>query len=114
MLSTEAPAFRREALRRGEREADLAEAGLAQPLVAALVQRQARVDDAVTLEPSDHRLRAGHLRHAFGVDEARGLDSLQPCRGESADELSPRLRRDDLLLVLEPIPRAYFADQGSC
>jgi hypothetical protein len=102
----------REAFGRREREADLVQGSLAQAVVPALVQRQAGVGDAVAaVEPGHNLLGAGHLRHALGIDEARGLDPLQARVCEPADELCARLGRDDLLLVLEPVARTDLPDQ---
>ena len=74
-----------------EREVHLVERGLAQPLVAALVERQARVGDALApLDPRHHLLGARHLRHSTGMDEAHGLDARHAGAGEPVDELGSR------------------------
>ena len=59
-----------------EREVDGVEAARRQPLVALLVEDEPGVRHAVmTLDPGDDLLRAGHLRHALGPDEADRLDA---------------------------------------
>ena len=71
-----------------EREVHLVEPGLAQPVVAPLVQGEARVDDALApLDRRDDLLRAGHLRHGLRADEADGLDARHAGGGEQVDEL---------------------------
>ena len=59
----------------------------------------------------DHLLRARHLRHAVGADEADGLDAPQPRRREPVDELRPCLRRQHVRLVLEAVPRPDVAEE---
>src|SRR5262249_30334422 len=81
-------------------------------LPAALVEHEAReLDTLVGADPLDHLLGAGHLRHAVVADEADRLDAPQPGGREPADELRPRLRRQHLWLVLEPIPRLHVAEE---
>ena len=61
---------------------------LAQPVVAALVHREAGVDDALApLDRRDHLLRSGHLRHVLRADEAGRLDARQAGGREPVDEL---------------------------
>ena len=61
---------------RSEREVDGVKAARSQPLVALLVEDEPRVRHAVlTLDPGDDLLRAAHLRHALGPDEADRLDA---------------------------------------
>ena len=48
-------------------------------------------------------LRARHLGHALGIDEADRLDPRQARRRQPPDELRPRLGRERLRLVLEPV-----------
>ena len=61
-----------EALRDRDGEVRLGEPGRREPLVAALVEDEAREDDAgALLERGDDLLGARHLRHARGTDEAR-------------------------------------------
>ena len=51
-----------ERLARGEGEMNLVEAGCEQPVVALLVERQSRIDDAGSpLDPGNDLLGAGHL-----------------------------------------------------
>jgi hypothetical protein len=95
-----------------EREVHLVERRLAQPVVAAVVQREAGVDDAVApLDPGHHLFGAGHLRDARRVDEADGLDPRHARRGEPVHELGARCRVQGLRVVLEPVARADVADR---
>ena len=61
--------------------------------------------------PADDLLRAGHLRHALGADEADRLDHGEPRGREPVDELGPRLRRQDVPLVLQAVARPDLADR---
>jgi hypothetical protein len=93
---------------------DLVEAGLAEAVVAALVQRQPGVDDPIAaVDPGDHLLRAGHLRDKRGVDEADRLDPRNAGAGEEVDELRPLRGLQHLRLVLEPVARRDVADRHS-
>ena len=82
-----------EGLGRGEGEVHLVEPGRDQPVVARLVERETRVDDArPPLDRSDDLLGARHLRDARRVDEADGLDPRQtrpPRAGRRARRASP-------------------------
>ena len=69
---------------RREREVDRVEVGRGEALVALLVEDEPRVRDAVAaLDPGDDLLRAGHLRHALGPDEADRFDAWQPGRPQA-------------------------------
>ena len=61
----------------------------------------------------DDLLRAGHLRHALGADEADRLDPRQPGRRQPPHELGANVRRERLRLVLEPVPRADVAERDA-
>ena len=95
-----------------EREVDAVETGRGQPVVALLVQRQPRVLGPVApLDRGNDLFGAGHLRHRVRADEARGLDTRQPCGGEPVDELCANLRGERLRLVLETVARSHVADR---
>ena len=77
-----------ERLRDAEREAHLVEPGGYESLVAALVERQARIRDAVaSIETCDDLLRSRHLRHAARIDEARDLDGGHAGCDDAPNEL---------------------------
>ena len=100
-----------ERLRRGEGVVHLVEPGRLQAVVALLVQRQPRVDDArLPLDPLDHLLRAGHLRHAGGVDEADRLDARHARGREPVHELGPGRGRERLRIVLQPVAWSDVTD----
>ena len=89
----------------------LVEPGCEQPVVAPLVERQPRVDDArPPLDRGNDLLGSGHLGDPRGIDEAGRLDPRQPGRGEAVDELCPHRRLEDLRVVLEPVARPDVAD----
>ena len=89
-----------------EREPDLVEARRDETLVALLVEREPGADRVVTgTGRGDDLLRAGHLRYATRVDEARDLDRGQAGLEESPDELCSDLDVEDLRLVLQPVAR---------
>jgi hypothetical protein len=103
-----------ELLRRREREVHLAEAALAQPVVAAFVHSETRVDDSLApLDRRDDRLRPGHLRHVLRADEAHGLDAGHAGSGEQVDELGADRRLERGRLVLQPVARPHVADDDA-
>ena len=104
-----------ERLARGEREVHLVEIRRREPVVAALVQDEARVHDTVApLDADDDLLRAVHLRHARRIHEAHRLDPRQPRLGEPVDELGTHRRLERLRLVLQPVAGADVADRDAC
>ena len=100
-------------LRGGEEQVDLVEV-LAQRervLEPALVGDQHRHGHVVRdLSPSQHLGAVGELRDHVGAHEARDLEPPQTRVGEHLDEPDLVVRRDDLGLVLEAVPRADLAD----
>src|SRR5688572_25391612 len=101
-----------EALGGGEGEVDLVQPGGGQPVVAALVEREAGVDDAVAaLEALDDLFGAGHLRHQLGVHEADRLDAAETRPGEPVHEVRAHRRLEGLRLVLEAVARPHVADR---
>ena len=79
--------------------------------MALLVQNEPGVLDALAaLDPRDHLLGAGHLRHAVVANEADGLDPRQTHGGEPVDELGADRRREHVGLVLQPVSRADVAE----
>ena len=103
-----------ELLGRAERRVHPVQAGRGEALVAALVQHEAGVLGAVApLDPGDHLLGAGHLRHAVVAHEADRLDARHARGGEAVDELRPRRRLQRLGLVLEAVARADVAERES-
>ncbi len=69
---------------------DLVEGRVGEPVVASLVQGQARVDDAGSpFDRQDDILCARHLGDARGVDETHRLDAGDAGRRQSVDELCP-------------------------
>jgi hypothetical protein len=77
-----------------------------------LVEDEAReLDSLMPADTLDHVLCVRHLRHTVGADEADGLDAPQTGGNEPVDELRPRAGRQDLRLVLEPIPRPDIAEE---
>src|SRR6266536_1388043 len=103
-----------EVLRGREREVNLIESRLRQAVVAAFVQREPGVDDALSpVDPGDDLLGARHLRHARGVDEADRLDPRQARRCKSIDEVGARLGIELRRLVLEAVARADVADDDA-
>jgi len=100
-----------ERLRRRERHVDAVQPGGGEAFPAAFVEHQAREFHAVVpADALDHVLRAGHLRHALGADEADGLDSRHAGRCKPVDQLRPRLGREHLRLVLETVARSDVAN----
>ena len=100
-----------ELLRRGEREVDLVEAAVAEPVVAALVERETGIDHPVaSVDRCDDLLRPGHLRHVLRADEAHGLDARHTRAREAVDQLGPHLGRERDGLVLQAVTRRDVAD----
>ena len=52
----------------------------------------------------------GELRHDLRVRVRRGLDPLEPDRGEALDQRELRLGRDEVGLVLEPVAGKALAE----
>ncbi len=89
----------------------LVHAGGDRPLVAGVVQDQARVRRAPTpVKRRHHVLRAGHLRHELGIDEACRLEALQAGRGQPVTQVRAHSRFEQPLLVLQAVPRSDVAD----
>src|SRR5438034_268481 len=94
-----------------ERVVHLVDAGRDRPLVAFLVEDQARVHGAgLAVERPHHLFGAGHLRHKLGVDEARRLHALEPGRREAVAQFGPQPGLKSLGLVLQAVPRPDVAD----
>ncbi len=103
-----------ERLRDAEREAHLAEPRLDETLVPALVECEARVDDAVgRRERCRDLVGSGHLRHPARVDEARHLHGPNPRGDQTPNELDPRLRLEHLGLVLKPVARTHVVERDA-
>ena len=64
-------------------------------------------------EPVEHLGGVGQLRHPGRRHEGRGLDGLQPRRGQPLDERSLDVRRNDRLLVLQTVARAHLVDRDA-
>src|SRR5829696_798057 len=97
-----------ERLRHREGVAHLVRPGLDRPLVASLIQRQARIGGVrVAVYPGHHLFGAGHLRHELGVDEARRLYPRNARGGQPVAQLGPGLRGERLVLVLQAVARAH-------
>ena len=100
-----------EALGRAEGEIHAVEPAGREALESLLVQHEADVLDTVApLDSLDYFFGAGHLRHRVVTDEADRFDPRQARSREPVDELRAGLRRDDVLLVLEAVPRADLAE----
>jgi hypothetical protein len=96
--------FSGERLRDRQGVADLVHAGPHRPLVAPLVQDQARLGgDPVAVQAAHPLFRAGHLGGPIGVEEARRLDARDAGGCEPAAQLCPHLGRQALLLVLQAV-----------
>ena len=95
-----------------EGEVHLVEPALPEPVVAALVECEAGIDHRVApVERRNHLLRAGHLRHVPGADEADRLDPRHTGRCETIDQIRPHVGRERDGLVLKAVPRADVADR---
>src|SRR5262249_57175242 len=76
------------------------------------VEDEPGVRDAVPPLNRVHDLvRVGHLRNGVVADEAHHFDPTEPGSGKPVDQLGPRLRRQDVLLVLQAVARPDFADR---
>ena len=100
-----------ERLGRGERAVHAGERRPGEPLVAALVQHEARQLGVAALRRRDHILGARHLRDAIVAHERDRLDARHTCRSQARDELGANSRRERLGLVLEPVARPDVADR---
>ena len=90
---------------------DLVDAGGHRAVVAALVEHQSGVDDALDAMQRRHDLLGPrHLRHALGVHEADGLDARDARGGQAVAELRPDLRGQRAGLVLQAVARPDVAD----
>jgi hypothetical protein len=100
-----------ERLGRDHHRVELADAGGERAVVAALVQRERRVDDAVVRGQSRRDgLGVGELRDALRMDERRHLDA-SCARGDGAlDQRDLLGRRERLRLVLQAVARRDLDD----
>jgi hypothetical protein len=104
-----------ESLCGGKREMHLAQVRRRQPVVALLVQDEARVAHAVApLDRLHDLLRARHLGHARGADETGRLDARDTGPGQPVDELRADGRLEDHGIVLQAVPRRDVADRDGC
>ena len=102
----------REGLGYREGVADFVNPGLDGPLVALLVEDEARRSSCRggARWRSMHLLGAGHLRDPLRVDEARCLDARDAGGGELVAKLGPDLGRERLVFVLEAVAGADVDD----
>ena len=74
------------------------------PLEPAFTEDEGRIEDAsFPLDPLPEYFGIGHLRDERPVDKGRDLDPPDPAGNQFPNQAQLFLRRDDLLLVLDPV-----------
>ena len=100
-----------EGIARNNGHADLVTSRSAGAVEPFAVEHEAYVGDAVASgQAGEHRLRIGHLRHAFWINEARDFEAAQARGDQPLDHLDLRRGRHDARLVLQPVARTDFEE----